>query len=104
MWLRNKGRLRKEDQQYGEWLRADSVRAIRRSVATISGAARSKVPWKKQSNLQSKVAHVVGEKSTCSATDNVHGETGEKEDGGTVSVFMKGMDTGTINVGMANVV
>ena len=104
MWLRNKGRLRKEDQQYGEWLRADSVRAIRKSVATISGAARSKVPWKKQSNLQSKVAHVVGEKSTCSATANVHGETGEKEDRGIVSECMKGMDIGTVNVGMANVV
>ena len=50
------------------------------------------------------MAHVVGEKSTCSATANVHGETGEKEDGGIVSECMKGMDTGTVNVGMANVV
>ena len=104
LWLRDKGRLRKEDQQYGEWLQADSVRAIRKSVATISGAARSKVPWKKQFDLQPKMAHVVGEKSTYSATANVHGESGEKEDGGIVSEFMKGMDTGTVNVGMANVV
>ena len=103
MWLRNKGRLHKEDQQYGEWLQVDSIRAIRKSVATISGAARSKVPWQKQSNLQSKVAHVVGEKSTCSATANVHGEAGEKKDGGTVSMFMNSMDTGTVNARMANV-
>ena len=103
MGLRNKGRLRKEDQQYGEWLQADSVRAIHKSVATISGAARSKVPWQKQTNLLSKVAHVVGEKSTCSVTANVHGEAGEKEDGGTVSVFMNDMDTGTVNAGRENV-
>ena len=50
------------------------------------------------------MAHVVGEKSTCSATANVHGETGEKEDRGIVSECMKGMDIGTVNVGMANVV
>ena len=103
MWLRNKGRLRKEDQQYGEWLRADSVRAIHKSVATIPRAARSKVPWQKQSNIQSKVPHVVGEKSSCSVSASVHEEAGEKEDGGTVSVIMNGKDTGRVNVGMVNV-
>ena len=45
MWLCSKGRLRKEDQQYGDWLRADSVRVVRKTLATISRAARSIVPW-----------------------------------------------------------
>ena len=103
MWLRNKGRLRKEDQQYGEWLWADSIRAIRKSVATIPGAARSKVPWQKQFNIHSKVPHVVGEKSTCSVSASVHEEAGEKEDGGAVSGIMNGKDTGTVNAGMVNV-
>ena len=103
MWLRNKGRLRKEDQQYGEWLWADSVRAIHKSVATIPGAARSKVPWQKQSNIHSKVPHVVVEKSTCFVSVSVHEEAGEKEDGGAVSVLMNGKDTGIVNVGMVNV-
>ena len=103
MWLHNKGKLRKEGQQYGEWLRADSIRAIRKSVATIPGAARSKVPWQKQFNIHSKVPHVVGEKSTCSVSASVHEEAGEKEDGGAVSGIMNGKDTGTVNVGMVNV-
>nr|POE91586.1 hypothetical protein CFP56_25630 [Quercus suber] len=45
MWLQGKGKLRKEDQQYGDWLRADMVRHTRRSIAVISGASRSQTPW-----------------------------------------------------------
>ena len=45
MWLCSKGRLRKEDQQHGDWLRADSVRVVRKTVATIPRATRSIVPW-----------------------------------------------------------
>ncbi|XP_075654868.1 uncharacterized protein LOC142625044 [Castanea sativa] len=43
--LHRKGRLRKEDQQYGDWLRADSVSAVHKTMAIIPGTARSKVPW-----------------------------------------------------------
>ena len=45
MWLCSKGRLRKEDQQYGDWLRVDSVRVVHKTVATIPRATRSIVPW-----------------------------------------------------------
>ena len=45
MWLCSKSRLQKEDQQYGDWLRADSVRVVRKTVATIPRVARSIVPW-----------------------------------------------------------
>ena len=44
VWLQGKGKLRKEDQQYGEWLRADMVRHTRKSVAVISGASQSQAP------------------------------------------------------------
>nr|POE78263.1 uncharacterized protein CFP56_51501 [Quercus suber] len=86
MWLHNKGRLRKEDQQYGEWLRANSVRATRKTVATIPGAAHSKVPWQKQSNVKTKVQHDMGEKSKQLASTSDHDEVWEKEDRGDVSV------------------
>ena len=45
VWLQGRGKLRKEDQQYGEWLRADMVRNTRKSVAVISGSSRSQAPW-----------------------------------------------------------
>ena len=45
IWLQGRGKLRKEDQQYGEWLRADMVRNTRKSVAVISSSSRSQAPW-----------------------------------------------------------
>ena len=45
LWLRGKGSLRKEDQQFGEWLRADSVCGVRKSVTVIAGASRTQAPW-----------------------------------------------------------
>ena len=42
------GQLRREDQQYGDWLRADTFRATRKTVAMISGVARNQAPWLKQ--------------------------------------------------------
>ncbi|KAK7828873.1 hypothetical protein CFP56_029862 [Quercus suber] len=55
MWLQGKGKLRKEDQQYGDWLRADMVRHTRRSIAVISGASRSQTPWwRKQFGMMKK--------------------------------------------------
>ena len=47
VWLRGKGRLKKEEQQYGNWLRADPVRYTRKTMEVISGSARGKPSWKK---------------------------------------------------------
>ena len=41
MWLRGKGTLKKEDQHYGEWMRAKLTRQTRKLVAVISGSSRS---------------------------------------------------------------
>ena len=52
VWLRGKGSLRKEEQQYGEWLRAESLRGTRKTVVVVSGTSRSQAPWwrKRDSN------------------------------------------------------
>ena len=42
-WLRNKGTLRREEQQYGAWLRAGVDRPIRRVKVKVAG--RSNIPW-----------------------------------------------------------
>ena len=47
-WLDSKGRLRKEDQEYGEWIRVEFVRGVRKTVAVIPGTSRRQAPWKKQ--------------------------------------------------------
>ena len=47
LWLWGKGNLKKEEQQYGDWLRADTVRSFRKSVVTVAGRASGKTPWKK---------------------------------------------------------
>ena len=52
VWLRGKGRLRREDQHYGDWLRAEATRVTRKSVAVIAGASRSQAPWMKQKEFQ----------------------------------------------------
>ena len=40
-----KGGLRKEDQQFGEWLRANSVRGVRKSVKVIASASHTQALW-----------------------------------------------------------
>lgn len=45
VWLCGKGKLHREDQHYGEWLRADPTRPSRKTVAVIPGAVRSRAPW-----------------------------------------------------------
>ena len=45
VWLSGKGNLRKEDQQFSEWLRADSIRLAKKSVTIILGSSRSQAPW-----------------------------------------------------------
>ena len=41
MWLRGKGSLKREDQQYGEWMQAEQVRQTQKSVVVISGSSHS---------------------------------------------------------------
>lgn len=43
-WLWGKENLRKDDQQYGKWRRADPARYTRKTVAVISGASRTQAP------------------------------------------------------------
>ena len=47
LWLQSKGNLKKEEQQYGDWLRANTVRSFRKTVVTVAGRASGKTPWKK---------------------------------------------------------
>ena len=49
LWLRSKGGLRKEDQQFGEWLRVDSIRGVGKFVTVIIGASRIQAPWWRKS-------------------------------------------------------
>ena len=37
VWLRGRGKLSRDDQQYREWLRAEPVRQSKKTVAVISG-------------------------------------------------------------------
>ncbi|KAL0012397.1 hypothetical protein SO802_007505 [Lithocarpus litseifolius] len=48
VWLRGKGSLRKEEQQYGEWLRAESLRATRKTVVVVFGSSCSQAPWRRK--------------------------------------------------------
>ena len=48
VWLRGRGKLRREEQQYGEWLRAEPIRQGRKSVVVISGRVRNQPPWWKK--------------------------------------------------------
>jgi hypothetical protein len=48
-WLRSKGTLRREDQQYGTWLRAEVGKPIRRVEVKVAG--RSNIPrWDRRAN------------------------------------------------------
>ena len=59
-WLGRKGRLRKEDQEYGEWMRAESIRGGRKTVTVIPGNSGRQALWKKQSYVP---------KHSCSSDD-----------------------------------
>jgi hypothetical protein len=64
-WLRSKGSLRREDQQYGAWLRASVERPIRRVEVKVIG--RSEVPrWGK--SYQSNEKH--------GGQTSIHGDSG----------------------------
>ncbi|XP_065621980.1 uncharacterized protein At4g02000-like [Quercus suber] len=83
LWLRSKGGLKKDEQQFGDWMRAEMIRSSRKSVAVIPGRARSQVPWwRKPSN-----------KEKTSTTNSKHGseESSENETvvGNVVSSFQE---------------
>nr|POE82681.1 hypothetical protein CFP56_61986 [Quercus suber] len=67
VWLRSMGWLKREDQQYGDWLRVDAVRATRKTVTVISGAAHSQAPWAKQKQRQ---AHGLGTRGGMASQTN----------------------------------
>ena len=48
VWLRGQGKLNRDDQQYGEWLRAEPIRQSRKTVAVILGKMRNQPPWWKK--------------------------------------------------------
>lgn len=45
LWLRGKGSLKKEDQQFGEWFRANLVKITRRTITVVAGGSRSQATW-----------------------------------------------------------
>ena len=47
VWLRGKGQLKREEQQYTDWMRANSVRITRKTVIVISRSSRNQAPWQK---------------------------------------------------------
>ena len=48
VWLRGRGKLSRNDQQYGEWLRAEPIQESRKTVAMISGKMYNQPPWWKK--------------------------------------------------------
>ena len=51
VWLRGRRKLRREDQQYGEWLRVELIRQGRKTVVVISGKAHQQPLWWKKGQL-----------------------------------------------------
>ena len=47
IWLKNREKLGKEDQQFGDWMRAEQFKSFRKSVVVIAGSARGSSKWKK---------------------------------------------------------
>ena len=67
VWLRSMDHLKREDQQYGDWLRADAIRATRKTVTVISGTGRSQASWAKQKQWQ---AHGLGTRGWMASQTN----------------------------------
>ena len=51
MWLTGKDKLRKEDQQFGDWLHVEQFKPFQKSVVVIVGSSRSPSKWKKGPSL-----------------------------------------------------
>lgn len=75
LWLCGKGTMKKADQKFGEWMRADSYKSFRKTVSIVPSNARSQAPWwrkpdscpKERSSMANPVRHsdnrVVGKSS-----------------------------------------
>ena len=55
LWIRGKENMKKDDRQFGEWLRADTFRPTRKTVIVIQGSSHTQAPWWRKSG--SKGAH-----------------------------------------------
>ena len=47
IWLKNREKYGKEDQQFGDWMRAEQYKSSRKSVVVIAGNVRGTPNWKK---------------------------------------------------------
>lgn len=45
LWTRGKESMKKDDQQFREWMRADTFRPTRKTVTIIQGSSRTQAPW-----------------------------------------------------------
>ena len=54
LWLRGKSSLKKDEQQFGDWMRAEPIRSSRKSVVVILRRARNNAPWWKKSGSKEK--------------------------------------------------
>ena len=52
VWFRGKGSLKKDEQQYREWLRANPIRQSRKTIVVVSGTSRGAKSWKKGSAIE----------------------------------------------------
>lgn len=59
--LWGKGRLRRKEQQYGEWLRADLICPSRKTIAIISGNSHNQLLWWRKNKL----SRYIGDSSAC---------------------------------------
>ena len=51
MWLTSREKLRKEDQQFGNWLCTEQFKPFRKSVVVIAGSACGPSKWKKDPSV-----------------------------------------------------
>ena len=47
IWLKNREKCGREDQQFGDWMRAEQFKSFCKSVVVIAGSARGSSKWKK---------------------------------------------------------
>ena len=47
VWFTGRKKLRKEDQQFGDWFRAEQFRSFRKSVVVVAGSSCGPSKWKK---------------------------------------------------------
>lgn len=47
VFIQERGKLKKDEQQYGGWLRAEPLRQYQNTVVHVAGSSRTQAPWKK---------------------------------------------------------